>query len=157
MKPQDFMNLILADEPQIALAISTGAAYEVWFQVELGILLRKANIQFARELPYSAPYASWKLDTSLQDNDGLHAIEIKVESATNSGRALATALHLDAVKIANYTTTNGGNLTRWVVAIGYSGEAKAALQQIAANDPKKMSGYLEGAHKAIGVLLQVVQ
>lgn len=156
MKPQDFVNLILADEPQIAAAISTGAAFEIWFQVELSILFRKANLQAARELPYPAPNAKWSLDTAIQDSDGLHAIELKVESATNAGKAVVTAMQLDAVKIANYTQDNVKGLTRWVVALGYSDEAKKAMQQLAASDAKKMSAYFDGPKKNIGVLLQIV-
>ena len=44
MRNVDLQALILSDSNRIATAISTGAAWEIWMQVELAILLRSVNV-----------------------------------------------------------------------------------------------------------------
>ncbi len=86
MNNVQLQNLILNDSERIAAAISTGAAWEIWMQVELVLILRAAGVQAAREVPYPPPNERLSLDVLAQDNDGRYAIELKVESANNSGR-----------------------------------------------------------------------
>jgi hypothetical protein len=132
MTPLALTNIILADEPHIIQAISCGAAWEIWFQVEMVILLRNAQLQAARELPYPAP-SNASLDLSAQDAAGVHAIEMKVESATNAGAAIVTAINIDVQKIQGYHLGNNqAPFARWVLGVGYSVAAKNAMAQRAA-------------------------
>lgn len=121
--------LIMNDAARIVTAITTGAAWEIWMQVELAILFRGANMQAAREVPYPPPNGTWRLDCLAQDAFGSYAIEMKVESATNAGAAIITAVNQDRVKIANYPAQVPG--ARWVVGIGYSMAAINAMNGFA--------------------------
>lgn len=44
MKNTELSHIILSDHSRIEAAISTGAAWEVWFQVEFLMLLRAAHL-----------------------------------------------------------------------------------------------------------------
>lgn len=125
----DIVNMLIIDRSHIAQAISTGAAWEIWQQVELVVLLRLRGDSAAREVPYPAPFAAQSLDVLAGDANGSYAIELKVESATNAGAALLPAAQQDMVKIQNYQAPN--LQARWVVAIAYSGVARNALNQFA--------------------------
>jgi hypothetical protein len=70
MTNQNLLALILGDEVRITQAITTGAAWEVWMQVELVVLLLQAGLQAARELPYPPPNSTWRLDIGAQDSQG---------------------------------------------------------------------------------------
>jgi len=131
MNNQDLSNMILADQAQIIQAISTGAAWEIWMQVQLINLLQQAGAQAAREVPYPPPHDNLRLDVFAQDDQGRYAIELKVESADNAGAAVLASARQDIAKIANYPASNPG--ARWVVAIGYSAAALHALGGFANN------------------------
>ena len=150
MNNHDLSNMILGDQAQIIQAISTGAAWEIWMQVELITLFRRAGVQAAREVPYPPPNENLRLDALAQDNQGRYAIELKVESANNAGAAVLASAQQDIVKISNYPALNPG--ARWVVAIGYSGEALFDLQEFA-NDPANNAIY---NMNIIGVLVVTV-
>jgi len=126
----DIVNMLLIDRTRIVEAITTGAAWEIWAQVEMVTLFRLRGVNVARELPYPPPNAGWSLDLMAQDAAGQYAIELKVESATNAGAALLAAAQQDMVKIQNYPAPVPG--ARWVVAIAYSGVARNALNGFAA-------------------------
>lgn len=151
MTNQDMINLILGDSARVTTAISTGAAWEIWMQVELIILLRQASIGAAREVPYPSPYDRLSLDTLAQDSKGgRYAIELKVESANNAGTFLYS-VSKDVAKLQFYQAPN---LTaRWVVAMAYSSPAKTSLQNYA-NVQKNNALY--GTNGAIGVLVIAV-
>jgi hypothetical protein len=117
--------LIFGDSARIVEAISTGAGWEIWMQVELALILRAGGLQAAREIPYPPPNGGLRLDVLAQDNAGAYAIEMKVESATKAGAAIVNAINADRIKIANYPQPNPG--ARWVVGIGYSNVAVQAL------------------------------
>lgn len=129
MNNVDLQNLILSDSQRIAAAIATGAGWEIWMQVELTILLRANGVQAAREVPYPPPNQAQSLDILAQDQSGRYAIELKVESANNSGTAIINGINQDRAKIANYPQPNPG--ARWVVGIGYSHGALQAMQAFA--------------------------
>jgi hypothetical protein len=148
MNNQDLSNMILGDEARIAEAISTGAAWEIWMQVELIILFRRLGIRAARELPYPAD-SKLRLDVLAQDNGGQYAIELKVESATNAGTALLSSVQQDIDKITAYQAP----AARWVVAIGYSADAKSALQACSENAANNAIYRTTGA---IGIGVMVV-
>lgn len=131
MNNVQLQNLIFGDSARIVDAITTGAAWEIWMQVELVLILRQSGRQAARELPYPPPYQNLRLDCGAQDNQGMYAIEMKVESANNAGAAIVNALNADRLKLANYTQPNPG--ARWVVGIGYSQAAVNALNQFVLN------------------------
>jgi Holliday junction resolvase len=128
MTNQDLMKVILNDRKTIAEVIATGAAWEIWMQVELMFLLRKAGMSVARELPYPKPYEALHIDLLAKDQAGYYAIELKVESANNAGRALLVNAKQDIVKISDYAIESG---IRAVVAIGYSGNARESLKSFA--------------------------
>lgn len=151
MTNQNLLALILGDEVRITQAITTGAAWEVWMQVELVVLLLQAGLQAARELPYPPPNSTWRLDIGAQDSQGQYAIELKVESATNAGAALLNSVQQDIVKIPNYTPLNPG--ARWVVGIGYSSQARGAMYAYASS-PANHAIYNEV--NSIGVLIVTV-
>ncbi|UTM60196.1 hypothetical protein L4174_019250 [Photobacterium sp. CCB-ST2H9] len=151
MNNQNLAYMILNDSARISEAISTGAAWEIWMQVELILLFRQGGIQATREVPYPPPNGNWHLDALAQDNDGRYAIELKVESANNSGAAVLASAQQDVNKIVHYPAPNPGS--RWVVAIGYSVNARNALQGYA-NDQNNYSIYQE--QNSIGVLIITV-
>lgn len=144
-------NLIFNDAPRIVEAISTDAAWEVWMQVELVLILRGGGLQAAREVHYPAPNAQLVLDAIAQDNQGRYAIELKVESATNAGAAIIAGINADRVKIALYPAPNPG--ARWVVGIGYSAVAVNAMQAFAQNIANNS---IYAYHGNIGVLVATV-
>jgi len=131
MNNVQLQNLILADAQRIVEAIQTGSGWEVWMQVELTMILRTNNIQAAREVPYPPPNQAQKLDIIAQDQFGMYAIEMKVESATNAGAQIINGINADRAKIANYPQPNPG--ARWVVGLGYSHGALQAMQAFANN------------------------
>lgn len=131
MNNADLGNIIFNDSGRIIQAITTGAAWEVWMQVEMVLILRAAGKQAAREVPYPPPHANLSLDVISQDNAGQYAIELKVESATNAGAGIINGINTDRAKIALYPQPNPG--ARWVVGIGYSVAAVRAMQAFAQN------------------------
>ncbi len=148
MNNNDLANAIIVDRLRIVRAITTGAAWEIWMQVELAILLIERGLSVAREVPYPAPNASLSLDLLAEDSAGRYAIELKVESATNAGTRLLTAAVADMTKIQKYPAPHPG--ARWVIAIGYSSAARKALSGFA-NSPANASIYQEA--DGIGVLV----
>ncbi|MBT2374187.1 hypothetical protein [Pseudomonas fluorescens] len=125
MNNTELSHLILNDHSRIAAAISTGAAWEVWFQVEFLMLLRAANLGVAREVPYPPPNQALHLDVLVGQNVERYAIEVKVESATNAGNKLMAETRKDIEKIVKYTQPVEA---RWVVSLAYSDVAKNALR-----------------------------
>lgn len=135
----ELLELILSDTTRITTAISTGAQWEIWMQVELSILLKNAGMQVAREVPYPRPYDSMVLDILTQDKQGArYAIELKAESATNAGfaagQAIMTALQADAAKIKNYEVASLS--ARWAVGIAYSATSRGKFTDYAAQFPE---------------------
>lgn len=151
MNNVQLQNLIFSDSVRIVEAITTGAAWEIWMQVELVLLLRQNNVQAAREVPYPPPHQNLRLDCIAQDNQGMYAIEMKVESANNAGAQIVNALNADRLKIANYPQPNPG--ARWVVGIGYSVAAVNALQQFVANPASNAIGAFQNG---IAVVISTV-
>ncbi|WP_025809342.1 hypothetical protein [Pseudomonas chlororaphis] len=125
MKNTELSHIILSDHSRIEAAISTGAAWEVWFQVEFLMLLRAAHLGVAREVPYPPPNQALHLDVLASQGVESYAIEVKVESATNAGNKLLAETRKDIEKIAKYTEPVEA---RWVVALAYSDEAKRTLR-----------------------------
>jgi len=138
MTNQQLMNLIFGDSARIIEAISTGAAWEIWMQVELILILRAAGLQAAREVPYPPPNQAQRLDALARDNAGTYAIELKVESATSAGAQIINGINADRQKLLNYPPQNPG--ARWVLAIAYSVPAAQAMQNFA-NNPGNNSTY----------------
>ena len=138
MTNAQLQQLIFGDSVRIVEAITTGAAWEIWMQVELVLLLRQNNVLAAREVPYPPPNQNLRLDCIAQDNQGMYAIEMKVESANNAGAQIVNALNADRLKIANYPQPNPG--ARWVVGIAYSQAAVNALQAFVANPANNAIG-----------------
>ncbi len=144
-------NLIFGDSPRVVEAISTGAGWEVWMQVELVLILRAAGLQAAREVHYPPPNAQLILDVIAQDSAGQYAIELKVESATNAGAGIINGINADRTKLALYPPPNPG--ARWVVGIGYSATAVQAMNAYA-NNVANNSIFAYGNN--IGVLVATV-
>ena len=151
MNNVQLQNLILNDSERIAAAISTGAAWEIWMQVELVLILRAAGVQAAREVPYPPPNERLSLDVLAQDNDGRYAIELKVESANNSGRAIINGINQDRQKLLLYPQPNPG--ARCVVGIGYSA---AALQAMADFASIRDNASIFAHRNSVGVLVATV-
>ncbi|AZC18086.1 hypothetical protein [Pseudomonas sp. CMR5c] len=128
MKNTQLSQLILNDHARIEAAISTGAAWEVWFQVEFLMLLRAAHLSAAREVPYPKPNQDLRLDVLARQGVEDYAIELKVESATNAGNRLLAETRKDITKLTKYTEPVEA---RWAVALGYSDVAKHGLRDFA--------------------------
>jgi hypothetical protein len=144
-------NIIFADSPNITGAISTGAGWEVWMQVELVLLLRAAGLQAAREIPYPAPNNQMRLDVGAQDNAGMYPIELKVESANNSGAAVMIGVNADRQRLLLYPQPNPG--ARFAVGICYSQPAVQAMVAFANN---QANNAIFGFQNGIGVLVATV-
>lgn len=130
MKSSQLSQLILNDHARIESAIATGAAWEIWFQVEfLILLLRQPHMSAAREAPYPPPNEKLRLDVLARQGVDEYAIELKVESATNAGKKLLEEIEKDILKLKKYT--NQTVEARWVVGLGYSDEGKRALVEYA--------------------------
>lgn len=130
MKNTQLSQLILNDHARIEAAIATGAAWEIWFQVEfLILLLRQPHMSAAREVPYPPPNEKLRLDVLARQGVDEYAIELKVESATNAGRKLLEEIDKDILKLKKYT--NQTVEARWAVGLGYSNEAKLELAEYA--------------------------
>lgn len=152
MTATDLMNLILGDAARISTAISTGAQWEIWMQVELAVLFRGAGVMPTREAPYPEPHDALRLDLLATEKGGArYAIEMKVESATNSGRAIRAGLQKDTLKIAAYDVEDLA--ARWVVGVGYSGDAKAVFREIEMQDQSKS---VTAESSGVGVLVMTV-
>jgi len=130
MRNTELSHIILSKHSHIETAISTGAAWEVWFQVEFLMLLRAARLECSREAPYPSPNGALHLDVLARQGGEIYAIEVKVESATNAGNKLLAETRKDIEKIAKYTgpVDTEPVEARWVVALAYSDEAKHSLR-----------------------------
>lgn len=146
MTQGDLINVISGDSRRITDAISTGAGWEVWMQVELALLLRSINVWGSREVKY--PGSNQYLDFLAQDNHGVYAIELKVESATNSGVNFLPSVQSDINKIISFTSPN--LVARCVIGIGYSSVANNAMRTLANTNPNNCMYLLQGS---IGVLV----
>jgi|GEM_PF-1337432 len=141
--------------PQIINAISSGAGWEIWAQVDFMIALREQfpGSSGSREVPY--PWSAKKLDMIIGLNDQRYAIEMKVESATKSA-PFAYRLLKDATKIETYFLQGDPQpLTKWVVGIGYSPAAKRNMVAYEQKDPANVV-YQESGQDGIGVIVITV-
>lgn len=149
MNAQDLIYAILGDEPRIVQAITAGAGWEVWMQVEFVLMCRDRRWQVAREVPY--PQGNQVLDFLLSAAFGERtAVELKVESANNSGRAVLRAFQNDVAKLQNYQIEL--LVDRYAVGVAYSDQAKQAFSDY-------VDGNLNctfGATQDIAVLVQGV-
>ena len=148
MTPQDLIIALLGDEPRIAEAVSAGAGWEIWMQVEFVLLARARGWGVARETPY--PDSSAVLDFILMEWEQRYAVELKVESATNSGRAVVKAFIGDVVKLRGYKVPRLA--ARYAVGIGYSDQAAHAMEEYA----KAGDNRAYGRGRAIAVLVETV-
>lgn len=149
MSPEDLIINTLGDEPRIVAAVSAGAGWEVWMQVEFVILCRARGWQVAREIPY--PQGNQVLDFLVSANFGERsAIELKVESANNAGRAVLRAFQNDVEKLANFQAEL--LVDRYALGLGYSDQAKQALAAYA--DQGDNRTYQAG--QTFGVLVESV-
>src|SRR5204862_6790555 len=99
MTTAQFAGYVLSDEPRMVNAVGVGgAAWEIWMQVEMAVVLHASGLQVAREVPYPAP-SPLKLDALAGDAAGKYAIELKVESATSAGKAVLDGVVADRAKL----------------------------------------------------------
>jgi hypothetical protein len=151
MTQDNLCDYIVENKQRIMDAISVGAGWEIWMQVELVLILRHKNCSAAREAPY--PNCGMILDFLIRDQDGAYAVEMKVESATNSG-ALIAYISGDIEKIKNFSPDYP--CSRWVVGIGYSIQAKGAMGTFAQN-PLNNAVYKDAGVNDIAVIVINVQ
>ena len=138
MEPSDFAGAILRGEQSMVEAISTGAQWEVWLQVELlRVWMKGGNGAGAREVQYPAPLTRYHADLVLSDHDSLYVIELKVEGGGNrrgggAGNATAffQAMNNDVIKLQSFQSGPVGmgdrKLVKWAVGIAYSTQVKEA-------------------------------
>lgn len=158
MKPDEFMNLIFdynngRNKARIIDAISSGAGWEVWLQVELLLLFRELGRPATREISYPSPHTNWKLDLSLTINQAYYAIELKVESATNTSSKILYDLQADIDKIQNFhvndITTDAELKGRWVIAFAYSIAGRRLLSDFA----NQLNATYREEENAFGVII----
>jgi hypothetical protein len=136
-----FLNLILGISGRIKQAVTAGAQFEIWMQVELYLLLLENRIAVARELNYADNRRS--LDLLIGNGQGDYAaVELKVQSGGPGGliggKPRIDAVEDDIRKVREFkdvTLTRGPGGTvpvvaRWVVAIVYGVEPKQRLREL---------------------------
>jgi hypothetical protein len=141
--------LILGDEARIVEAISAGAGYEVWMQVEFVLLCRANEWSVAREVPYGNG-TKLILDFLLGRWQQRYAVELKVESARNAGKGVLLEFVKDVEKLALYHIDELAG--RYAVAIAYSDEANKRFAMYVTEGPNRSYKRLG----AIGVLVENV-
>jgi hypothetical protein len=154
MTKEELCNFFINRSPAIREAISTGAGWEVWLQVDFILAVRQdlQGYSAAREVPY--PYSSKKLDLLIGNNEVRNPIEIKVESA-NKSAPFGYRLQQDVLKIKGFfIESDNFPLSRMVVGIGYSPAAKGAMQNYADQHPNSTIFRVSGT--GIGVLVRSV-
>lgn len=155
MTADELFNFFKLKAPQIVNAISTGAGWEIWLQVELILAVRAAGQGYsgAREVRYPSPWDSSRLDISIGHKQEYYAIEMKVESATKTKPFIDRILK-DVTKIAHYNIQGSDvKLSKYVVGIGFSVAAKAQMKAYSENNPG-LAGYYQDS--GLGILLIVV-
>lgn len=145
MEPSDLIDLILQHEHDWIEAISTGAGWELWGQVEVSkYLLRRYGVM-GREVPYSGSTKS--VDIAVQIAKQNYFIEMKVESARNSGtfagESLLKAVGDDLAKIRQFE----GQGHIWVLVIAYSIASKSELLEMSSDAPT----FLYKTGKVLGI------
>ena len=149
IQPQQVVSEILRQHDDFAAAVSSGAAWEIWAQVQLFVTFLLGHYQVAREVPYDQ--GRQRLDLLVGDDGLAYAIELKVESATNSGAsAVIRALEVDVRKIELFHPDDLNLQAKWVIGIAYSAQARQALSRLAEQNRESMI-YQDAA--SIGVLL----
>ena len=152
MNNVNLQNLILADCDRIAQAISTGAAWEIWMQVELVLILRAAGVQAAREVPYPPPNQRLSLDCRRagQCRPLRHRIEGGKRQQFRRGDH---EWHQPGSRASSLLFPPHNPGARWAVGIGYSVAALNALAQFAGNPA---NAAIFGHRGGIGVLVATV-
>ena len=142
--------LILGDEARIIEAVSAGSGWEVWMQVEFVLLCRANGWSVAREVPYGGG-SKFILDFLLSQLQRRYAVELKVESARNAGKAVLQGFTADVQKLSSYQADE--LVGRYAVGIAYSDEANRSFSTYAAESPGTR-GYKR--LKCLGVLIESV-
>lgn len=120
-------NLILQKHEKISEAITTGAAWEIWMQVELYLWLKQlTGIQVSREIRYSSE-SNQRFDILVATVDNHYTIELKVQSATNATLQYLSNFSNDINKIEE--SNKAGK--KWVIGIAYSAEVHKINMEIA--------------------------
>lgn len=148
MTPDDIIIVVLGDEQRIVDAVTAGAGWEIWMQVEFVLLARARDWRVAREIPY--PNGGYILDFLLGDWQQRYAVELKVESATNAGKAVLKGFLADVEKLRVYHTDELAG--RYALGIAYSDEANKAMEAYAGDDLNRVYKRV----KYIGVLVESV-
>lgn len=149
MDPQYLITAVLGNEPRIVQAITAGAGWEVWMQVEFVLMCRDRQWQVAREVPY--PQGNQVLDFLVSAAFGERtAVELKVESANNAGRAALRLFQNDVAKLANYNCDM--LVDRYAMGIVYSDQAKQAYNEYS----EQTVGAVYQTGQNIGVMIQDV-
>ncbi|AZQ13190.1 hypothetical protein [Shewanella khirikhana] len=147
MDKWSFLATVLEDDGRISEAIATGAAWEIWMQVELMIACRRLGWSVARELPYPAPLERKRLDMMFSDGREKVALELKVESAQTSGDALMAKVEDDSHKLALYPQSPG--LSRWLLVLGYSWPVRCAMEDLERQQPERVILRIRGGIAAM--------
>ena len=153
MNIEELLGLILGDSKQIAEAISAGAGWEIWMQIEMVSILRAAGMQVAREIHYPEPFEALSVDLVASKEGTSYAIELKCETGGKSGKAggkpILTALESDAAKITSFSIGPSAP-KRWVVGIAYSAPSK---KKFAAYADLHSNAAAYGESNSVGVIV----
>jgi hypothetical protein len=122
-----FSQFLIGETERIKATIETGAAWEIWIQVELALALRAMEFDIAREVQYPNETANYVDMIATDRRRKSHAIEIKVESATNSGRELIAGIRNDITRLQRVV---GIYESKWVLGVFYSNYANTTLRTL---------------------------
>ncbi|WP_296228631.1 hypothetical protein [Ralstonia sp. UBA689] len=137
-----------ANAARMAAATASGALWEIWLQVEFALAMQQNNISFAREVPYGdGTKRTVDFIVRPPQQEPFYAIEFKIESPTNAGKAIAARLLTDVEKLKNYA--HGPLAGKFAIAVAYSAEGHKALTEAAAAN----KGQYAQISPAIGVAL----
>jgi hypothetical protein len=137
MTPHEMLRLMTGIAPEIVESAQTGAAYEIRAQVALCNLLRNNGYAVAREVRYPGLGDGVRADLAFTIGGKAYIVEMKVESATNSGAfpggTASQAISADSAKLSRFdfntflADTDLAQGGKFVLVIAYSAYAKNGI------------------------------
>lgn len=152
MTPDQLIDLVLFYESGILEAISLGARYEGWLQVELGKAIKRLGYDVTLEKQY--PGTKRRVDFHFSAHQTEYWVELKVESPSKSrqfgGRRYGSGPNdIDKLQILLTDEFKGEPENLWFLNVGHSESALSAMEEMYGDVP---ASYL-GRGQAIAVAI----
>ncbi len=155
MNASDLTDLILNLSDRIVRAVTTGADWEIWLQVEIALALEEKGITVTREVKYPSNF-NWQLDFLVGVGLDLCAIELKVQSALGRALELWSGIDSDLTKLDNFNLQNM-KINKWAVGVAHNKEGQEALEQITKMLPSMNRQCSYRASGTVGVIVVEIQ